>query len=312
MDALAPLTSLAELRYDSCGPTVFPSSLRQLKRLRSLRLSSLDPCVFEAGCLDLPLLQSLEFGSCSIQDTDLLLGITSLQGLTSFEFCNSQGPSLFAQLVHLPRLQIIIVSCISCRAGAGSGLCRLPADMGSLCATLLHINCSGQGLTQFPVALTQLRALKCLDAAHNDFDTLPVALTNLSRLTSLRLGRTICHSDPLQLHEKHPLDVRALGDLSAFPALCQLKFSYCEVMVCESMVGAVRHASLASLTFYVVHPAPECALMVLQLRQTLRGLRRGNVLKFELPEKWFESELQEAQGRAPFQKFMTALEACGL
>ena len=80
--------------------------------------------------------------------------------------------------------------------------------------------------------------------------------------------------------------------------------------MCESMLGAVRHASLESFTFYVAHPAPESALVVLQLRQTLRGLRRGNVLKFK--SGGYHDKLEEAQGRAPFQKVMTAFEACGL
>ena len=108
--------------------------------------------------------------------------------------------------------------------------------------------------------------------------------------------------------------MRALGDLSGFPALCKLEFDYCEVMMCAPMLGAVRHANLENLTFYVAHPAPESALMVLQLRQTLKGLRRGSVLKFDLGGKLIVSDsvLQEAQGRAPVQKFMAALEACGL
>ena len=204
VDALAPLTGLAELDYTSSGPAVLPASLRQLKELRSLEFGSLDPCVFEAGCLDLPLLQSLEFSSCVIQDADMLLGITALQSLTRIEFCDSQGPPLFAQLVHLPRLHhAVVLACVPCHAGASQGLFRLPADMGSLCATLLHIDCSGQRLTQFPLALTQLVALGCLKATRNDFDRLPVAITNLSSLTKLQLGR-VSGNNPLQLREKAP------------------------------------------------------------------------------------------------------------
>ena len=106
----------------------------------------------------------------------------------------------------------------------------------------------------------------------------------------------------------------ALGDLSGFPALCELSFSLCDVMMCESLLGAVRHASLASLTFCVAHPAPGCAQMALQLSQVLKRLRRGSVLNFVTNEGWclIDDALQEAQGRAPLQKFMAALEACGL
>ena len=311
---LAPLTGLAELQISSDGPAVFPASLRQLKGLRSLTFFFMAPCVFEAGCLDLPLLQRLEFYNCLIEDAAMLSGATALQSLTSVKVCSSQGPPLFAQLVHLPRLQraVVMAPVPSC-AGAQPGLSRLPADMGSLCATLLRMDCSWQGLTQFPQSLTQLVALNCLKMNHNDFEGLPVAITKLSRLTKLELGR-VHDDDPLQLHEKRSLDVCALGDLSGFPALRELEFSFCEVMVCESMLGAVRHASLESFTFYVAHPAPECMLVVLQLRHTLRGLRRGNVLKFISGGNLcgFDKELQEAQGRAPFQKVMTAFEACGL
>ena len=267
---LAPLTGLAELRIRCFyGPAVFPASL-QMQGLRCLKFDNLDPCVFEAGCLDLPLLQSLEFYNCVVEDAAMLSDITALQSLTSIKLCSSQGPPVFAQLVHLPRLQHAVLGAYAC---ACRGLFRLPADMGSLCATLLYMDCSRQGLTQFPQALTQLTALNCLKLDHNDFERLPVAITNLSRLTELRHGR-VRGNDPLQLRAKRPLDVRALGGLSAFPALRKLDFGFCEVRLCESMLGAMRHASLESLTFYVAHPAPECALVVLQLRQTLRGLRR--------------------------------------
>ena len=37
------------------------------------------------------------------------------------------------------------------------------------------------------------------------------------------------YKDPYQLHDKRSLDVRALGDLSGFTALCKLTFVSCEV-----------------------------------------------------------------------------------
>ena len=167
--------------------------------------------------------------------------------------------------------------------------------------------------TRFPLALTQLVALKCLKAERNHCAELPAAITALSRLTELMLGRILNWSDPLQLQAKFSLNVRALGDLSAFPALYKLTFEYCEVLLCTSVLGAVRHASLASLVFQIAHPAPECALMVLRLGQALRGLRRGRVLDVVLPSAYHLDEaVQRAQGRAPIQKFMGALVACGL
>ena len=61
--------------------------------------------------------------------------------------------------------------------------------MGSLGTSLVHLMCVGVGLTRFPLALTQLVALKRLDASYNSFTDLPAAITALSRLTVLLLGR---------------------------------------------------------------------------------------------------------------------------
>ena len=71
-----------------------------------------------------------------------------------------------------------------------------------------------------------------------------------------------------------------MGDLSGFPALRKLTFAFCEVKLCMSLLGgAVRHTSLESLCFLSAYPSQECAPMVLQLRQELRRLQRGSMLK---------------------------------
>ena len=162
-----------------------------------------------------------------------------------------------------------------------------------------------------PLALTQLVALECLHASENDFAELPAGVTALSRLTELTLGRPMSYQDPLQLYEKHPLDVRALGDLSGFPALCRLSFHDCEVMLCETLLGAVRHAGLTKIVFGTAHPAPECVLMVLQLGQALRGSTPGSVLR----TVGCGLDLDHAyHPQAPFNKFKTALSVavrCG-
>ena len=64
VDALVPLTNLAELRVRLPRHAYVPAELGQLKGLRSLQLTDLDPCIFGAGCFDLPNLQSLEFCFC--------------------------------------------------------------------------------------------------------------------------------------------------------------------------------------------------------------------------------------------------------
>ena len=135
-------------------------------------------------------------------------------------------------------------------------LLRLPADMGLLSSSLLYLDLSGLELTRFPLAVTQLVAIRFLDVRKNKFSELPAGLTALSRLTELRLGRVMSDRDPLQLQVKRPLDVRALGDLTGFPALRELTLDFCEVMLSPSLLGAVRHASLANLCFCSAHPAP--------------------------------------------------------
>ena len=110
----------------------------------------------------------------------------------------------------------------------------------------------------------------------------------------------------------------ALGDLSGFPALCKLTFSFYEVQLCMSLHGGVvRHTSLASIVFDFAHPAPECVPMVLQLSQDLRRLRRGSMIKLGAGgswhyERWGNRAVQSAQALPPFHKFRAALELCAL
>ena len=315
--ALAPLTGLEELSIGLFRRAVLPAALGKLTQLHELHFAGLNPCSLEAGCLDLPSLQSLVFHSCNLGDAELLPGVTALQSLTYLQFIGGQGPRfLDPQLERLPQLQVLMLETSKpCHGGARLGLATLPADMGSLTLSLRHLSISGHGLTRFPLALTQLVALECLNACGNEFAELPAGITALSRLTELKLGRIMSHDDPVQLQTKRPLDVRALGDLSAFPALCALGFSNCEVLLCESLLGVTRHASLTSLTFHNAHPAPECTLVVLQLGQVLRRLRRGSMLRlcndFGLATGRVIQALAGEEQLSPFKKFKAALEACG-
>ena len=225
------------------------------------------------------------------------------------------APLFLAQVVHLPRLQHIVqrVRNQPFQCGDRLQLPGLPTDMGPLCSSLLHLDVSGHALTHFPLALTQLAALQCLRADRNEFVQLPTAITALSRLTELTLGRITPYEDRLQLHVRRPLDVRALGDLSGFPPLRVLTFGCCEVFVCQSILNAVQRTSLPSISFQLAHPAPVCALTVLLLANWLGGQGRISVLRFVWEaDSGVQRAVQEAQGRAPFQKFVTALEACGM
>ena len=303
-EALVSLTSLAELRVMSFQEVEVPRSLGLLEQLRSLELTGFSPCVLKDGCLDLPNLESLVFQSCAFGDVEALPGVTALQSLTRIEFNDGQAPRFFdPQLAQLPRLQHMVFD--TADAFHNPGVARLPADMGPLRSTLRRLSFRGHELTHFPLALTQLVALECLSAGSNEFAELPAGITALSRLTELSLGRVGYRTDPPDPHDMRLLDVRALGDLSGFPALRVLSLQSCEVMMCMSILGAVRHPSLKTLRFTTAHPAPECEPVVLQLSQALRCLGRGGVLRVC---HWYEVPAQQAL--LPIRKFMAALEAC--
>ena len=314
VDAVSPLTGLTELAISLYEPAVVPAALGQLKGLQSLALRGLSPGVFEAGCLDLPRLVSLEFQGCGFNDGDVLPGATALQSLTRIECTGGNGLQFFdPQLVQLPQLQRAVFDAAMHHHGPYSSLATLPADMGLLRCTLRHLCCSGHGFNHFPLALTQLVALECLRVTRHNFAELPAGITALSRLTELSLGRVTSWENFLQEQERLPLDARALGDLSSFPALRKLSFQSCEVKLCESLPGAVRHTSLASLSFDVAHPAPECLLTVLQLGQALKRLGRCSVLRFAYEKDVCGRPVEcRVQTLPLFHRFKAATKACGL
>ena len=316
VDALVPLTGLEELRINLCQPARVPAALGQLKSLKALQLGDMEPCVLEAGCLDLPMLERLETDRCSIEDAGGLAGVSNLQSLTHIAFTSGRGPPFDAHHLQLPRLHCAKFDTLEMSSSSSTlGLARLPPDMGLQCLALLHLSFCGHGYTQFPLALTQLVSLESLHADGNEFTELPAGITALSRLKELSLGR-LAGKDPMQISGRRPLDARALGDLSAFPALELLTFELCEVMLCESLLGAVQQGSVVGLIFDVAHPAPECAIMVLQLGQALKHLLPGGALHV-LGEKRLRGSPDLGGGAlvqtlAPFQKFIAALQACGV
>ena len=311
---------------DAACDTVVPAALGQLKGLQALAFQGLHRCALQAGCLDLHNLQSLVLSGCSFRDAQVLPSITALCSLTCIEFLGGQGPGFFdPQLIQLPRLQHISYNADEAWLGGPHvGLPpRLPADLGSLRSMLQHLDFSGQGLAQFPLAVTQLVALECLNAEHNEFAELPAAISALSRLTELTLGRIERSYDPLQGYEASPLDVRVLGDLSAFPALRTLTFECCEVLVCDAIPAAARHPCLEDLTLKYAHPAPKCAPAVLRLGQEAKKLGRGRFGRsligwIHFPDsdcndpRMFEPAPDGKPMLRPWQNFEDALKAHGL
>ena len=311
------LTGLAELTIkqtiEVTSPAVLPAALGQLQGLRKLEFHALGPSASEVGCLNLPRLQSLRFLYCDIKDAGVLSRVTALQNLTSIEFLGCPGLPFIAQLVELPCLQRLVftadmqyeedsdLEADDLHNGLTQSQARLPLDMGYLCTGLLHLDFSQHQLVHFPLALTQLLALEYLDLEGNEFVELPAGITALSRLTKVGLGRVMRVEDPMQLHGKCPLDVSALGDLHSFPALRELSFSLCEVNLCGSFLdGALSHARFARLSFDIAHPAPKCALMVLQLSQYSRMRTKGRRSVVRCKEEQMiaqmPDEMRDAQG----------------
>ena len=184
LGALVPLTGLTELYICFSKPTV-PAALGQLKGLRVLGFKGLRFGVLEPGCLDLPDLRSLDFKDCMFADADALPNVSALQRLTCFEFSQSAGPLVVdSWLVQLCGLQRFVFSQDLPFEHHGDrvnppGPLRLPADMGSLSSTLLHLDVSGQIPTRIPLAVTQLVALEHLNAKDNAFTELPAGITAL-------------------------------------------------------------------------------------------------------------------------------------
>ena len=188
--ALVPLTGLAELTICCLQDAVVPAALGQLTALRSLRFISFMSCILEAGCFDLPNLQSLELSSCNFGDAEVLASVPALPSLTRIECLGGYGPPFVAQLIQLPQLRRMVFETHSpCGTDYSDAYLGLPLLPSYMCPNLLHVSLAGHGLAQFPLVLTQLVALEHLDASGNSFAELPNAITALSRLTELALGR---------------------------------------------------------------------------------------------------------------------------
>ena len=95
VDALLPVTGLAELSIGIFQPSVVPAALGQFKQLRTLHFLGLRPDAFQAGCFNLPNLVSLQFRRCNVKDAHVLPGISALQNLASIEFSEGLSPRFF-------------------------------------------------------------------------------------------------------------------------------------------------------------------------------------------------------------------------
>ena len=159
VDALAPLTGLADLSVDLCNvPIALYSGLASFTGLRSLAIRmQLEACAIDPWCLNLPKLLTLTFVGCHFNDEDMLPNLTALPSLTRIEFCGCKGPPecvqhVLAQLAPLPRLQHCVL-----RTENGVPPCawflpqllRMPFDMGSLSSMLLRLDLSGLMLPLF-------------------------------------------------------------------------------------------------------------------------------------------------------------------
>ena len=320
---VAPLTGLTDLRlhvlYEATNEaphetSFLTQSLSAFKRLHRLELSELRGLRLDAGCLELPDLASLTFDQCCFADSPAQLpGLGVLSCLTSLAFLSCDGLRSLSVcgLEQLPSLQKLVCAGGEWdrRTSFGRVWSNLPADMGSLSPTLLSLDVSIVDLAAFPLAVTQLTALQCLQAHRNSFSVVPAGITALGRLETLELGR---RGDPGHTATRRmpvkKIDASALGDLSSFPLLSTLGVARCEVKLSSAFGGAAGHGRLANLVFRNAYPAPECVVTVLQYRQELQRQGRGGVL--QLKECLIPARLTR-QDITPCRKFRLALEACG-
>jgi hypothetical protein len=262
---LARLRGLPHLTSVVLGPQ-FPLTCFVpvgLSRLTELDIDSWGGVVFQEG-LGMPGLQRLVLVLHNAQNHVRLPALQGLPGLTELRVNNR---------VLVPRdltpLRLLRKFCHLARGV--QELPRTPVLPESL--TLLQ---AAGGLQAFPEQALALWQLTYLDVSNNYFSALPAGVTVLSNLQYLALGLSTSFAMGRSLHTLGILDAVALGDLSAFPCLTVLGFSYCQVALSHDF-GVRHHAPLDKVLFVRARPcqgSSAAALLALH-RQLLGSGHRG-------------------------------------
>ena len=275
LEELTALTALEELKLDlggrpwadGVGQCTLPHSFSRLGCLRSLTFTCVaTELAFEPGW-GMSSLERLSFiGSC---DGFLVPGLDACTRQTELSFCCWGPRSMVSMPANPPLLPLLRVYKHKWAPHADMVVEDLdePHHLGPLAMCIsrmrgLETLFEFEGLetlklkypafTSFPDCLSTLRGLQTLHLGFRctPVITLPVVVTSLSRLRSLTLG----FWQREQRRVEGTLNAAALGDLSAFPRLEQLRFRSCAVECSDRLAHAGGHTTLSCLGFRNAYP----------------------------------------------------------
>lgn len=191
--------------------------------------------------------------------------------------------------------------------GSGCPIARRAALCGHarMCA-LFHLygipGLSGVNLSAFPAGILAMSRLVRLNLAYCCFKQLPEAVSVLTALTALDLGR---HSaDGMQIGGV--LDAQALGSVAGFPHLRGLWFHRCSVLFSPSIQAAAEHPRLVFLRLTTPYNASGLSCKaLLGFAHVLLQQGRPDVLDLQASQV-------EGAGYQESQLFLNSLQRMGL
>ena len=303
---IAGLAGLSQLRTlgltvdNVCVDAMLPASMSRLAALTSLTLNGVSGLRCAPGWACLPALERLVFEECDFaRDGEAALpGMDALASLTELElFWCSSLRTLPASLWRLTRLRKLAHWCLFDKPPA----LYLPAR-GPCFASVADLILDEHRLPAFPACVLAATGLTHLDLRGNCFEHLPDAVSALTALKTLYLGR---HSPGVDDEIGGALDARALGTLAGFPSLRSLAFGYCSVLLCPDFQAAAGHPRLEDLELATSYPAPgsSCGAFLAFVHALLQQGRAG-VLRLR-------DIVVEGAGQHDCRRFRGALQAVG-
>ena len=296
---LSRLRTLTLSMHNVCEGAALPACVSRLVQLTSLTLSGLGGLRCAPGWARLPALVHLEFEECEFaaDGEDALPGMDALVSLTEFEVFLCPGLLVLpASLWQLTRLSNISVW-RACDEPPTAG----PPASAPCFASLTSVTLVGHQLRYWPACVQSMRRLTDLDMRDNSFEELPEAVSVLTALETLCLGRHC--SSPVEVGGT--LDARALGNLAGFPNLRSLEFNNCCVQFCPSFQAAAAHPCLKKLELDTSHPAPgPSRAAFLGFVAALLQQGRAGVLKLTY-------SIDQGAGEHECQDFRGVLQAVG-
>ena len=306
--ALTPLTRLYSLRlswiYGGETVSVLPTCITVLADLRELKLRGIRRMKCAPGWADLPKLEVLHMSYCGVEGgaDNAFPGISRLPSLTELVF--EHMPTLTSWPSALWRLAPLRVLAHRVAEYYTSPRAALPAAW-SLVKGLQDLDLEGQGYEAFPAVLLSLTTLTRLDLSGSCFTKLPEGCTSLVSLVALALGH------PFR-GEPGDLDVQALGCLSAFPQLTELRLDTCAVTLSADFAHAAHHLMFKRLELRSAFAAPgpsRAAVLAYGLMAKEQGRDFALLLR---PESQDMRGVLQREPRREVHEFQAALEAGGL